>query len=122
MNDMPARLGQEAGAQPLLPLPLPELVAAIKSGPALDAIARKRAVQICEHGHSPENDLTRPIGALAIEAKRRLDALTEIVGGYNGRMNLPCERRDQCQRYVEIAGGILLALWERMQVEVPDEF
>lgn len=115
-------LGTEAGAaQPLLPLPLPELVAAIKVSGAVDAFARKRAVQIVQHGHTPEADLKRSIGALAMEAKARLHALTEIVGGHEGRMNLPPERREQCLRYIEIAGGICLSLWERVQVEVPDE-
>lgn len=110
-----------APAQPLLPLPLPELVASIKASGAVDAFARKRAVQITEHGHTPDADLKRPIGSLAIEAKSRLHALTEIVGGHTGRMNCQPERREQCLRYVEIAGGILLSLWERMQVEIPDE-
>jgi hypothetical protein len=121
MNEMAARLVEGAAAQPLLPLPLPELVALIKASPALNAFATKRAVQIGVHGHTPEADLDRPIGALACEAKTRLDALTEIVGGRNGRMNLPRERREQCLRYIEIAGGILISLWDRVQLEVPDE-
>lgn len=110
----------DASAEPLLPLPLEEHVAALKAGAAVDAFARKRAVQIITHGHTPEADLRRPIGALAIEAKARLSALTEIVGGYQGRMNLPPERREQCLRYIEIAGGILLALWERASAEAEE--
>ena len=38
-----------------------------------------------------------------------------------GRMNLPPLSRERCIRYVEIAGGIILALWDRCQVEVPEE-
>jgi hypothetical protein len=121
VNQLPARLGEGAGAEPLLPLPLAEMVAAIKAGGAVDAFAAKRAVQILTHGHTPEKDLERPIGVIAIEAKHRLDALTEIVGGYNGRMNLPRERREQCLRYIEITGGLLLSLWDRVQVEIDHE-
>ena len=95
-------LGAEAGAaEPLLPLPLEEHVAAIKAGAAVDAFARKRAVQIITHGHTPEADLEKSIALLAHEAKARLTAFTEIVP--MGRMNLPPERREQCIRYVEIA-------------------
>jgi hypothetical protein len=105
-------------AAPLLPLALEDHVQLIKTGRAIDAFARKRAVQIVTHGHSPEKDLERSIGILAHEAKCRLNAFNEIVP--LGRMNLPPEQRERCLRYVEIAGGILLALWERCQVEVPE--
>lgn len=111
----------EAADQPLLPLAFHEQVELIRAGAALDAFARKRAVQIVTHGHTPENDRERAIGALACEAKARLNALTEVVGGYEGRMNLPPERREQCLRYIEIAAGIMIALWDRCQVEVPEQ-
>lgn len=104
--------------QPLLPLALDEHVELIRAGRAVDAICRKRAVQMLTHGHTAEKDLERTIAALANEAKYRLTGLTEIVG--RDAMNLPPERRDQCLRYIEIAGGILLALWERCQVEVAE--
>lgn len=110
--------GPAGSTQPPLPLALEEHVALIRAGAAVEAFARKRAVQILTHGHTPDKDLERPIGALAVAAKLRLDALTEIVGGFNGRMTLPAERREQCLRYVEIAGGILIALWDRCQAEV----
>lgn len=108
---------------PLLPLGLEEHVERIKAGPAIDAFVRKRAVQILTHGHTPETDLAKPIGLIACAAKQRLDALTEIVGGPYGRMNLPPdpELRARCIRYIDIAGGILIALRERIQVEVPEE-
>jgi hypothetical protein len=109
-----------ADAAPLLPLALEEHVALINRAAAIDAFARKRAVQIVTHGHTPEADLEKPIGYLACEAKCRLDAFTEIVGGRYGRMNLPADHRERCLRYVEIAGGILVALWDRCQVEVPE--
>jgi hypothetical protein len=105
----------------LSPAPLLEraaLVAAIKAGPAVEAFATKRAVQILTHGHTPERDLEESIALLAYEAKARLNAFTEIMP--LGRMNLPPLRREQCLRYVEIAGGILIALWDRCQVEVPE--
>jgi hypothetical protein len=111
-------LGAGEAAEPLLPLPLEEHVAAIKAGGAVDAFARKRAVQIVTHGHTPEADLEKSIAVLAHEVKARLNAFTEIMP--IGRMNLPPLRRDQCIRYVEIAGGILIALWDRCQVEVPE--
>jgi hypothetical protein len=116
-------LGNEAevSSTPAPPLlQLSELTARIRAGQAIDAIAAKRALQILTHGHTPEKDLEKPIGLLALEAKARLDALTEIVGGVAGRMNLPRDRREQCLRYVEIAGGIILSLWDRCQVEVPE--
>lgn len=105
--------------QPLLPLALSEHVELIKGGAALDAFARKRASQIVTHGHTPEADLQRPIAALANEAKYRLTAITEVLG--RNRMNLPPERREQCMRYIEIAGGILISLWDRCQVEVDEQ-
>jgi hypothetical protein len=108
----------EGAAQPLLPLPPEELVASIKAGAALDAFARKRAMQILTHGHTPERDLERSIAELAHEAKARLNAFTEIMP--MGRMNLPPLSRERCIRYVEIAGGILIALYDRCQVEVPE--
>lgn len=105
-------------AAPLLPLALDEHVALVKASPAIEAIARKRAVQIATHGHTLESDCEQPIGQLADQAKHRLTALTEIVG--RSRMNLPADRREQCLRYVEIAGALVLALWERCQVELPE--
>jgi hypothetical protein len=105
--------------QPLLPLPLPELIASIKASDAITAFATKRAVQISVHGHTPESELERPILEIAREAQARLHALGNYV--LPGRMNLPAERREQCLRYIEVAGGILLALWDRVQVEVPEE-
>jgi hypothetical protein len=116
----PAAIAADDGA-PLLPLALEEHVALIRSSAAIDAFARKRAVQIVTHGHTPEADLEKPIGLLACEAKSRLDAFTEIAGGRYGRMNLPAEHRERCLRYVEIAAGILVALWDRCQVEVDEQ-
>jgi hypothetical protein len=109
---------EEAG-EPLLPLALEEHVAAILASPAIAAFARKRAVQTVTHGHSLEADLERDIARLAHEAKARLNAFTEIVP--RGRMNLPPANRERCLRYVEIAGALVIALWERCQVEVPEE-
>lgn len=118
MNHEWPLLGREVeAAEPLLPLPLEEHVAVIKSSPAIDAFARKRSVQVVTHGHTAEADLQHSIGTLAMEAKARLNALTEIVGGYQGRMDLPPGRREQCMRYVEISGALLIALWERCQAE-----
>jgi hypothetical protein len=118
-HDWPLGKAVEAGAQPLLPLPFPEVVAAVKSSGAIDAFARRRAGQIIHSGHTPESDLTKGIGQLAAEAQYRLAALHEIVGRY--RMNLPHGRRSDCFKYIEGAGAVLIALWERCQVEVPEE-
>jgi hypothetical protein len=90
-QEWPLGKALEAGAEPLLPLPFPEVVAAVKSSGAIDAFARRRAGQIIHSGHTPESDLTKGIGQLASEAQWRLSALHEIVGRY--RMNLPPERR-----------------------------
>lgn len=95
-----------------------QLVAAIKDSAAVDAFARKRATQILTHGHTPQADLQRSIAEIAHEAKARLNAFTEIMP--LGRMNLPPLSRERCLRYVEIAGGITIALWDRCQVEVDD--
>jgi hypothetical protein len=107
-------------AEPLLPLVLEDHVALIKASAAVDAIARKRAVQIVSHGHTLEADLARPPGLLACEAKARLNAFTEIAGGRDGRMTLTPQQRERCLRYVEIVGGIVISLWERCQAEVPE--
>lgn len=112
-------LGQEAGAQPLLPLPFHEHVAVVKSSPAIEAFARRRAGQMINSGHTPETDLEKPPGKLAREALWRLTAFLEITGPQ--RMNMPPMRRADCLKYVEGAGAMLIALWERLQVEVPDE-
>lgn len=114
----PVGVDGRATESPMLPLALEEHVALIKAGAAIDAFARKRAVQIVTHGHTPERDLERSIALLAHEAKYRLNAFTEIVP--IGRMNLPPANRERCIRYIEIAAGILIALWERCQVEVPE--
>lgn len=108
----------EAAQQPL-PLALDEHVALVMASPALRAFAAKRAVQIVTHGHTPEADLERSIAELAHHAKHRLNAFTEIMP--MGRMNLPPANRERCIRYVEIAGALLIALWERCQAEVPEE-
>jgi hypothetical protein len=108
-----------ADAQPFLPLAFNEHVALIRAGPAIDAFVRRRAGQMVTHGHTPESDLARSIGFIANEARWRLAALHEIVGP--NRMNLPPGRREQCVRYIESAGGILISLWDRVHTEVPEE-
>lgn len=108
-----------AADQPLLPLALEDHVALVKASPAFDAIARKRAVQIVTHGHTSELDLQRGIADLVHEAKARLHAFCDIMP--RGRMNLPPESRERCIRYIEISAAVLIAAWERCQVEVPDE-
>jgi hypothetical protein len=106
-------------AEPLLPLAFSEHVELIKASRAVDAFARRRAGQMVSHGHTPESDLAHPPAHIAREAKDRLHAFLDFMGP--GRMNLPPERRAQLLRYVETSGAILIALWERLQVEVPDE-
>lgn len=117
-QEWPLGKALEAGAEPLLPLPFPEVVAAVKSSGAIDAFARRRAGQIIHSGHTAESDLTKGIGQLASEAQWRLSALHEVVGRF--RMNLPPARRADCLKYIEGAGAVLIALWDRCQVEVPD--
>lgn len=112
------RPAEATDAEPLLPLAFEEHVEMIKAGAAIDAIARKRAVQILTHGHTPAKELEQSIAMLAHAAKHRLDAFTEIVP--LGRMNLPPAQRERCLRYIEIAGGLLVSLWDRCQTEVPE--
>jgi hypothetical protein len=109
----------EDGAQPLLPLAFDEHVAVLLASPALAAFARKRATQMLTHGHTAEADLERTLDRLATEAKARMHAFLDFVGPH--RMNLPRGRREQCLRYIEVAGALLMALWDRCQVEVPEE-
>lgn len=111
--------GPATDTQPLLPLAFHEHVELIKSGAAIEAFVRTRAVQIVTHGHTPESDLEKSISAICDQARWRLQAFADFAGAY--RMNLPRERRAQCIRYVESAGGILISLWDRCQVEVPEE-
>lgn len=106
-------------AEPLLPLAMHEHVELILASPAIRAFAAKRAVQILTHGHTAEKDLERSVADLAYEAKQRLNAFTEICP--RGRMNLPPATRDRCLRYVEISAALLIALWERCQVEVAED-
>jgi hypothetical protein len=118
VNDLPARLGQGAeGREPLLPLPFAELMAVVKSSPALDAFARKRVGHMTV-GHTPEADLTKPIGYIARQAKARLSALLDIVGPQ--RMNLPPGSRANCISFIDAAGAMLIALRERVETEVPE--
>lgn len=109
----------EAAKPEQLPLDFGETFDSIMASRALRAFARRRAGQIIFRGHTPEADLTKGIGQMAAEAQYRLAALHDIVGRY--RMNLPPERRKDCLKYIESAGGVLIALWERCQVEVPEE-
>lgn len=69
----PAQL-TPAPDQPLLPLDFNEHVELIRSSAAIAAFARKRAVQILQHGHTPEADLEKSLAFLAREAKARLHA------------------------------------------------
>lgn len=113
------KAGEAADAdnpQPLLPLALDEHIAAIMATPAIAAFARKRAVQIVEHGHTAEQDLERDLVHLVNEAKNRLHAFIDIVP--RGRMNLTPVQRDRALRYLEIGGALLIAAWLRCQVEV----
>lgn len=123
MNELGARLAPEGAASASLPLSTEDalfeaLVAEIKASPAVDAFCRKRASQMLHHGHTPEADLDRPPIEIAREAAARLHAF----GNYAlpNRMNLPAARVEQCQRYIEVCGGILLSLWDRIQTEVPE--
>lgn len=96
-----------------------DLVRRIKLGDAVEAFARRRAGQILNSGHTPESDLEKGIGQIAAQAQYRLAALHEIVGRY--RMNLPPMSRTDCLKHIEGAGAVLIALWERCQVEVDEE-
>lgn len=119
MNKMAARLGQEAeGAQPLLPLPFREQIALVKASPAIEAFARKRVGHM-SIGHTPESDLTKPPAHFARQARGSLSALIDAIGPY--RMNLPPAARTDCMKRIEGAAAMLIALWERVQVEVPEE-
>lgn len=105
--------------EPLLPLAFDEHVELIRAGAAIDAFARRRASGNITHGHTPEADLARAPGQLAGEVQWRMSAFIDIMGRY--RMNMPPQRRAQLVRYVETAGGVLISLWDRLQVEVPEE-
>lgn len=120
LGSVPGAAADPPAAMPLLPLALEEHVALIRSGAALDAFARKRAVQILTHGHTPEADLARSIAEIVHGAKARLNAFTEIVP--LGRMNLAPAQRERCLRYIEIGGAMLIAAWDRCQVELPDDW
>jgi hypothetical protein len=106
-------------AQPLLPLAFTEHVELIKAGRAVDAFARRRAGQMISHGHTPEADLARSPAYLAKEAKDRLHAFLDYMGPR--RMNLPPERREQLLRYIDTCGAMLIALRDRLAVEVPED-
>jgi hypothetical protein len=118
-----AQVGVDGAAhqnpQPLLPLGFHEQVEIVMASPAIRAFARHRVGQIVHRGHTAESDLGKGIGQLAAEAQYRLAGLHDIVGRY--RMNLPPGRRGDCMKYIEGAGAVLIALWERVQVEVPEE-
>jgi hypothetical protein len=94
-----------------------EAIARIKASPALEAFARKRAGHI-RVGHTAESDLTKPPGYIARQAKGSLSSFLDIIGAQ--RMNMPPARRTDCLKLVEAAGAELIALWERLQVEVPE--
>jgi hypothetical protein len=102
-----------------LPLDFGEQYDKVMASRALRAFARRRVGQMIYRGHTTERDLEKGIGQIAAEAQYRLAALHDIVGRY--RMNLPPERRKDCMKYIESAGAVLISLWERCQVEVPEE-
>jgi hypothetical protein len=111
--------GQEAAAaDPSPPLRFYDEVARIKAGGAIEAFARKRAGHIINAGHTAENDLTKPPGYIARQAKGSLSAFIDIVGPC--RMNMPPMRRSDCLKLVEAAGAKLIALWDRLQIEVDE--
>jgi hypothetical protein len=114
-------IGDDAASElaPMLPLAFHEHVELIKASRAVDAITRRRAGQMLTGRHTPESDLDKSIGHIVNQVRYRLGALAEIVG--QQRMNLPPGRRGDCLKYIESAGATLIALWERVQVEVPED-
>lgn len=100
------------------PLRFFELIAQVRECEAVEAFARRRAGQI-RAGHTLESDLAKAPAHIALRAKHSLSAFIEVVGPQ--RMNLPPLTRAECLARVEAAGAVLIALWERLQVEVdPD--
>lgn len=95
-----------------------ELVAQVRDSEAVEAFARRRAGQI-KAGHTPESDLVKDPHHIALRAKHSISAFLEVVAP--GRMNLPPLSRRDCLARIEAAGAVLIALWERVQVEVDDE-
>lgn len=94
-------------------------MAQVKASPAIDAFARRRAGQIINRGHTLESDLKKAPGIIARQAKGSLSAFLDIIGPY--RMNMPPARRSECLNAIESAAANLIALWERLQHEVPEE-
>lgn len=95
-----------------------DVVDQVRRSDAVEAVARRRAGQILHSGHTPESDLAVAPGKLAREALWRCQAFLEVVGPY--RMNLPPQRRRDCLKYIEGAAASLVALWDRVQVEVDE--
>jgi hypothetical protein len=120
VNQVPLGRAPVAGdAEPLLPLAFTEHVELIRSSNAVSAFCRSRAAQILTHGHTPEANLEKSIAEICDQARWRLQGFWEFAMPY--RMNLPPERRSACIRQLESAGGILISLWDRVHVEVPEE-
>ena len=94
-------------------------VALIRASDAVEAFARRRAGQIVHKGHTLESDLGKAPGVIARQAKGSLSTFLDIIGPY--RMNMPPQRRTECLRAIESAGANLIALWERLQIEVDEE-
>jgi hypothetical protein len=111
--------GQEAAAADPSPPNFYEEMARVMASPAIAAFARKRTAHMLVCGHTRESDLTKPPGYIARQARGTLTSFTDIVGP--NRMNMPPGRRADCLKLVEAAGAKLIALWERLQVEVDEE-
>lgn len=108
----------DQSAQPFLPLALHEHVELILGSAAVRAFAEARAVQMLKHGHTPAQDLDRGIDFLVREARERLTCYLDYAGF--GRMTPAPERHDQLLRYLDKAGGLLIAARDRHLATIDD--
>lgn len=119
-NEWPIRPAEPAAPEELLlPLALHEHVELILASSAVRAFAEKRAQQLLEHGHSPENDARLTIDRLVEYAATACVGYIERTGRFR-MMNPPAEIRELLLRKIDMAGALLLAARDRLLMDVPE--
>lgn len=106
--------------QEALPLAMADHVAIILASPSVRAFAEKRAQQLLEHGHRPEDDALLTIDRLVEFAAEACVAVLERTGRFR-LMDAPPEIRDLLLRRIDSAGALLLAARDRILMPPNEE-
>lgn len=109
-----------AEGEPLLPLAMAEHVELILASPSIRAFAEKRAQQMLQHGHKPEDDALLTIDRLVEYAAEACVAFLERTPRFQ-LMDAPPEILDLLLRKIDMAGALLLAARDRLLMPPSEE-